>query len=138
MLRIILSVVVGVVTAIVLLIAVEGFSAVVHPFPEGFQGTREEICRHVEKYPAWILEVVIPMWAGIGFLSTWVTARIGNLYSGIFVGVQFLAAVIVNVVMLPYPLWFKAGMPLATFIAIVLAVRLTLRRKVAVRPASAP
>lgn len=123
-LRIVLSLVVGIATALALLMAVEGLSALVHPFPEGFGGTHEEICRHVAKYPPWVLAVVIPLWAGIGFLSTGLAAKIGNAFSGVFVGVLFLAAVIVNVVMLPYPIWFKVGMPIATSIAIAVAVSL--------------
>ncbi len=46
----------------VLIMAVEIFSNVVHPLPEGTNITHEEICLHVAKYPAWVLAVVIPMW----------------------------------------------------------------------------
>lgn len=49
----------------------EGFSAVVHPLPEDFGGTMEEMCRHVEKYPQWVLAVVVPMWAVAALVGTW-------------------------------------------------------------------
>lgn len=51
----------GLLLAFVLVIAVEAFSAVVHPFPDDFGGTHEEVCRHVERYPAGVLAAVVPM-----------------------------------------------------------------------------
>lgn len=132
MLRTVLSVGVGVITAFLLLIAVEVFSAVVHPFPEGFRHTQEEMCRHVANYPAWVLAVVVPMWGGTALLSTWLAGRIGNLISVVIVGALLLAAVAANVAMLPYPSWFSVASPLVVLCAITAAGRSTFRR----RPAS--
>ncbi|MDB5389200.1 MAG: hypothetical protein JWM11_4846 [Planctomycetaceae bacterium] len=127
-LRTVLSTVAGLITALLLLIAVEGFSAVVHPVPEGFGSTPEEMCQHVANYPPWVLAVVVPMWGGIAFLSVWLTAKIGNLISAGIVGTLFMAAVIANIMMLPYPSWFSIACPLVTSIAVVMAVRLNYRR----------
>lgn len=96
------------VTVFVLLIAVEGFSAVVHPFPEGMDmHSQEEMCAHVANYPQWVLAVVVPMWGAIALVGTWLAQWIGNWISSTIVGVLLLLAVAFNVSMLPYPIWFK-------------------------------
>src|SRR6185312_2605625 len=93
----------------VLVVAVELLSAVIHPLPEGFGGTTEEMCQHVKRYPQWVLAVVVPAWAVAAFASTWTARRIGNLYSSVIVGLLLLTALVVNVSMLPYPTWFKTA-----------------------------
>lgn len=120
--RTIASVVAGVVTALLLLIAVEGFSAVVHPFPEGFGHTTEEMCLHVARYPAWVLAAVVPMWGAAAFLSVYASGKFGNLVSVAIVGGLFLAAVVANVLMLPYPQWFSIASPLVVAVGIAAAV----------------
>lgn len=117
-LRVLGGIVAGLALAFVLVVAVELFSAVVHPFPEGFEGTEEEICAHVEKYPGWVLAAVVPMWALIVFSSTWVTRKIGGLVASVLVGLLLLVAVGFNQWMLPYPIWFEV----ANFIALPLAI----------------
>lgn len=116
------SVVVGFVVAFALVIAVELFSAVVHPFPADFSGTPEEMCRHVERYPAWVLAVAAAAWVGTAFVSTWVATRLGGRTAGIILGLFLIWAVGFNVSMLPYPLWFKVstvvGIPVACLIGI--------------------
>ena len=82
-LRTFAAVVTGLLVLFVLLIAVEFFSAVVHPFPEGFKETTEEICRHVERYPQWVLAVVVPAWAAAAFASTVRLMRLRPLMSTI-------------------------------------------------------
>ncbi|QDU75993.1 hypothetical protein Pan97_30380 [Bremerella volcania] len=118
LLRSILGLIAGLAVAFVLVIAVELFSAVVHPFPEGFGGTKEEICAHVEKYPAWVLAAVVPMWALVVFCSVWVARKIGGLATSIVVGALLLVAVGFNQWMLPYPVWFEV----ANFVALPLAM----------------
>ncbi|PQO25018.1 hypothetical protein C5Y96_26295 [Blastopirellula marina] len=117
-LRVVIGVIAGLALAFVLVIGVELFSAVVHPFPEGFEGTEEEICAHVEKYPGWVLAVVVPMWALILFSSTWVSRKIGGLVASLLVGSLLLIAVGFNQWMLPYPIWFEV----ANFVALPLAM----------------
>ncbi len=106
-LRTLAAVVAGMLVAFVLVMAVELFSAVVHPFPEGFLGTTDEICRHVERYPQWVLAVVVAAWAATALAGTWTARRIGNLGSFAVVSLLLLAALVLNLSMLPYPLWFK-------------------------------
>lgn len=122
MLRVLGSVVVGFVLAFALVVAVELFSAVAHPFPADFTGTPQEMCRHVERYPAWVLAVAAAAWVGAAFTSTWVATRLGGRIAGVILGLLLIWAVGFNVSMLPYPLWFEVstvvGIPFACLIGI--------------------
>jgi hypothetical protein len=122
----------GIVVALVLLIAVEAFSAVVHPLPPDFAGTEEEMCAHVARYPQWVLAVVVPAWAFTAFAATWTARRLSlpllgsglwTLDAGLLIALLLAAAVVCNVSMLPYPLWFKIVMPIAVIAAAIAALR---------------
>ncbi|MES2792867.1 MAG: hypothetical protein V4719_24860 [Planctomycetota bacterium] len=119
----------GLLVLIILVVAIELFSAVVHPFPDGFKETTEEICRHVERYPQWVLAVVVPAWAAAAFASTWTAGRIGNVYSASIVGLLLLAALACNVSMLPYPTWFKIANLLVIPLAVFAGIRSSMSRK---------
>jgi hypothetical protein len=119
--------------AFVLVVAVEGFSAVVHPLPSDFGGTMEEMCRHVERYPQWVLAAVVPMWALAALVSTWIAQRFGNLYSSGIVAMLLLSALVFNLSILPYPIWFKVANLLVIPASIVAGSRFAGRRKTAVR-----
>lgn len=106
-LRAIAGGVAAMVVALLLVIGVELVSDVVHPVPEGFDGSEAQMCAHVANYPAWVLAVVVPIWGATALVSTWIAGRLGNLASARVVGVLLVAAVGFNVSMLPYPLWFK-------------------------------
>ena len=105
--RALAAVIAGMFVAFVLVVAVELFSGVVHPLPADFGGTKVEMCRHVELYPQWVLAVVVPMWAAIGFVGTWTARRIGGFLPSAIVGFLLLSGLTFNVSMLPYPIWFK-------------------------------
>ncbi|WP_435007639.1 hypothetical protein P12x_004906 [Tundrisphaera lichenicola] len=124
-LRTVGSILAGLALALVLVIAVEMVSAVVHPVPTDFGGTMEEMCRHVERYPQWFLALVVPAWAATTFASMWLAGRIGGRGSSAVVGLILLAGVVYNVAKLPYPAWFKV----ATLIAIPAAIYLGLRSR---------
>jgi hypothetical protein len=76
--RTLAAVLAGLLVLFILVGAVELFSAVVHPLPEDFGGTTEEMCQHVERYPLWVLAVVVPAWAVAAFVSTWTARRLGT------------------------------------------------------------
>ncbi len=109
-LRSIGAVVLSLVVAFVLLIAVELLSSILHPWPENFSGTREEVERQVATYPSWILAFLGGAgWGGIMFLITWLATRLGagrHRGHGLCIGAVFLGLVIMNMSMLPYPFWF--------------------------------
>jgi len=121
---------VGMLVAFILVVAVELFSAVVHPVPPGFGGTQEEMCKHVENYPGWVLAVVVPLWAGSALGGTWIAGRLGNRGSALCVGLLLLAGVVLNISMLPYPIWFKIAILIAIPSAVVSGLHLSTRRNV--------
>jgi hypothetical protein len=130
-LRFVAGVFCGLLVAFVLVVAVELLSNVVHPLPADFGGTTEEMCRHVERYPAWVLAIVVGLWAATALIGTWTARKVGNLYSSASVGLLMLAAVILNISMLPYPLWFKIADLVAIPLAILAGARSSRRRKAA-------
>src|SRR4051812_47143314 len=124
---------IGLFLAFVLIVAVEGFSAVVHPLPSDFGGTMDEMCRHVERYPQWVLAAVVPMWGVAALVSVWIAQRVGNPYSAGIVGLLLLSALVFNLSKLPYPPWFKAANLIVTPAAMVVGSRLSGRRRTAGR-----
>lgn len=128
-LRAVGAMVLGLFVSFVLVVAVEFFGSVAHPLPPDFGGTMEEMCRHVERFPPWVLGIVIPAWAATAFAGTWLARRMGNGYSYALVGLVLVAMLVVNLWMLPYPLWFKIGNLVAVPAAIVAAGRLATRKK---------
>ena len=130
-LRTLAGILVGMFVAIVLVVGVELLSAVVHPPPEGFGGTEEEMFRHVERYPQWVLAVAVVAWAVTAFVSAWTAKKIGNLWSFAIVGLLLLAALVFNLLELPYPMWFKIANLLVIPAAIVAGGRLATRKETA-------
>jgi hypothetical protein len=112
------AIVAGLLVAFGLVVAVELFSAVVHPLPADFDGTMEEMCAHVARYPHWVLAVVVPLWGGTALAGTWIAGRLGNVWCALFVGLLLLAAAVFNISMLPYPMWFKVTMLIAISLAV--------------------
>jgi hypothetical protein len=123
------AIIAGMIVALVFVVVVELFSAAVHPVPPDFKGTMEEMCLHVERYPPWVLALVVPAWAGAAFAGTWISGRIGNGKCALCIGLLLIAAVVFNVSKLPYPTWFKIVNLLVVPTAILLASRLSIRRK---------
>jgi hypothetical protein len=130
-LRALAAVFAGLLLSFILVVAVELISDVVHPYPEGFSGTPDEMDRHVRRYPQWVLAVVVPLWAGAAFAGTWIAQGIGNRYSSATVGLLLLAALAFNISMLPYPTWFKIVNLLVIPIALVAGCRMAIVPKTA-------
>lgn len=127
-LRTVGAIVAAVGAVLVLLIAVELFSAVAHPTPPGFTGTQEEMCAHVANYPNWVLAVAVPMWGATALVGVWIAGRLGNRGSAMFIAVLLLAALAFNLSMLPYAPWFKIVQPIAVLIGIAFGYRWSRRR----------
>ncbi len=128
-LRNIVAIAAGLVVVLTLVIAVELFSSVVHPLPADFGGTQDEMCQHVERYPPWVLGVVVPLWGFAAFAGAWVARRTGSLASGVIVGLLTIAAVVFNMSMLPYPPWF-VNLNLSVIpVAVILGCRPLSRRE---------
>ena len=109
--------------ALALVVAVEVWSAVVHPLPPDFDQSMDAMCRHVSRYPAWVLAAVVPLWSGIAYVSCGMARRLGSVLVGWLVGILLVAAVVWNVSMLPYPIWFKGIMGVVMPVTVYLALR---------------
>jgi hypothetical protein len=118
--RTLLAVLAGMALAFALVVAVEMFSALVHPFPKDFNG---DIPAHVRCYPPWVLAVVVPLWSATAAAAAWIAARIGNRFAGIVVSLLLAWALVFNLTHLPYAHWFKVAMLLAFPFACYLGVR---------------
>jgi uncharacterized membrane protein len=123
------AVVAGMLLAFVLVMAVELFSSVVHPLPADFDGSMEQMCEHVARYPNWILVVCGAAWAGTALAGTYIAGRLGNRGSALFVGALLLVGVLFNISMLPYPIWFKVGIVIAIALAVAAGIYLSNRRE---------
>jgi hypothetical protein len=120
-LSVVLSIATGLIVALVLVVAIEMLSAIVHPVPLDFGGSEDELREHMRRYPQWFLAIAYVLWAATTLLSCWLATRIGNRGCGLTVGLLLLAAVLFNITQLPYPIWFKAISP-ALQGAVLLAV----------------
>ena len=104
------AILLSIVTALVLVVAIEGISAVLHPFPEDFSGSMEALAAHVAAYPPWVLALL----GGVGygavmFICTYVATRFGHRrrrWHGYGVGAFLFALVVFNMMQLPYPAWY--------------------------------
>ena len=119
------AVVAALAVAFILVVAVELFSAVVHPLPPDFDGTMDQMCQHVARYPHWVLAVVVAAYAATALAATWIAGRFGNLGCALVVGLLLSAALVFNVSMLPYPIWFKIAALIAIPAAIVYGLYLS-------------
>lgn len=122
-LRAVAGVMVGFVLALALVIAVEGYSEQVYPMPPEAHESMAAMCAHVAAYPHWILGTVVLFWGFAGWVSTWVARRIGGRWAGRALGLILLAALGLNLSMLPYTPWFKLAMPGALLAACLLGSR---------------
>ncbi len=113
LLRSVGAVLVGLVAALILIVGVEVVSSILHPFPpEVDQDDLEVVRAHVAGYPAWILMLAVLAWGLTTFLGAWLATRLGtgrHRAHGIVVGLILLALVVLNMSMLPYPIWFWAS-----------------------------
>lgn len=98
------------IVALFLLALIEYVGAILHPFPDDFGGTREEVMEQVANYPPLILGILGGLgWGGTMLVATWLATRLSanrRQAYGIGVGLLLLAAALFNMSMLPYPIWY--------------------------------
>jgi len=103
-------VILGIVVAFVMFMLIEGLGAILHPFPENFSGTQEEIMAQVENYPTWVLALLGGGgWAASMFLCVFAATRVGtnrHPWHGMVVGVFWFGMLAFNMYILPYPTWY--------------------------------
>src|SRR5262245_50245200 len=120
-LRSIGSVVAGLVAAFIVVVAMEVFGEIFHPFPPGENPNDMEACKaHVARFPTWVLATGAVGWAAGVLIAAWLATRLGTgrkLAHGIVVGAILLALAGLNISMLPYAIWF----PIAILVSFPIA-----------------
>jgi hypothetical protein len=124
--RSVFAVFAALVLALLLVIGVELLSSVVHPLSEGLDPADPGvICEHVANYPPLVLFAGGLLWVLTTFLSAWLATRLGaarHAAHGIVVGSILLALAVMNMSMLPYPVWFWAlelvGFPAGCYLGV--------------------
>lgn len=133
MLRTVLAVVLGLVMGGMVVFAIEVVGHLIHPPPADLDtGDREAMKRYVEQLPPAAFLFVLLAYAAGSFAGGWVAARVARrapLVHAVIVGALLLAAGIMNVVMIPHPLWFTFA-SLAVFLPAALAGAWLARRPV--------
>lgn len=98
-LRTLFAIVLGMALALTLVVAVESFSNIVHPYPADFNGNMGE---HVRRYPHWVLGVVVMAYGATSTAATWVASRVGNRLAGSVAALLLASGLIFNLTKLPY------------------------------------
>ena len=118
------AVLLGLFIAFAMLIGVEGFGAVYHPFPPDVDPTNFAVCAaHVARFPDWILAVSSVGWTLTVVAASWTATRMGtgrHPAHGLGIGGFLLGLAVFNMVILPYPILFKV----VTFITLSLGAYL--------------
>jgi hypothetical protein len=108
--RSILAILLGAVLAGVVIFAVESAGHLVYPPPEGLDfSDREAVRVFIAEAPAGALLLVLVAWAVGTFAGAWLAAWIAKraqVLHALIIGVLFLAGAVVNMLMIPHPLWF--------------------------------
>ena len=132
MIRQVLAVLLGVVTAFALVALVEWMGHMMYPVPEGLDvNDPVEMARYIRDLPAGAFVFVLGAW-GVGTLAGgWVACVVMKdkplLYASI-VGIAVLIGAAINVFTIPHPVWFTiAGIGVIAF-ATVFAAALSTRR----------
>ncbi len=116
------AVLLGFLIALWLVIGFEAFGAYYHPFPPDVDPSDFAVCAaHVALYPQWILALATLSWSLTGFVATWIATRLGtgrHPAHGLGLGGFLLGMAVFNIVILPYPIWFKAITPVTLALAV--------------------
>ena len=128
-LRSIGSVIAGLVLAFAVLAAAEGYSEFAYPFPTGYDPEDfMEVCKaHVAKYPTGVLAVSTAIWALAPLGGSWLATILGtrrHAAHGYVVGAMLLAMAGMNMLMLPYPIWFPIVILLTFPLGTIVGARL--------------
>lgn len=128
MLRKISAVVLGVVTAVVLIIAIEALGHAIYPPPAGLDAADfEALQAYIMNAPIAALLMVMAAWliaALVGGLLACFIARETPLIYATIVGGLVLLGTIVNLLSIPHPLWFSITSVLAIIATIFVTGRL--------------
>ncbi len=127
MLRKLIAIVLGIVTAVIVIVAVEALGHSIYPPPADLDiGNREAMQAYVAGLPLAALFFVMSAWIAAtfagGFVACFIAKQQPLLYAGI-VGAMVLLGTIINLLSIPHPLWFS----IVSVAAIVAATWVTAR-----------
>ncbi len=125
MLRKILATVLGVLAAVIVIIAIESLGHAVYPPPGDLDITDKEAMQaYVAGLPLAALLFVMAAWIAAtfagGLLACFIARQMPLLYASI-VGMLVLLGTIINLMSIPHPLWFSISSVLAIIATIFLA-----------------
>lgn len=126
--RKIFAVVLGVITAVVLIIAIEALGHFLFPLPAGMDVTDTDAMKaYVMTLPVTALLIVMAAWIVAtlvgGVLACFVARETPLIYSAIIGGLVLLGTII-NLMSLPHPLWFSITSVLAIIATIFITGRI--------------
>jgi hypothetical protein len=138
-LRSIGSVIAGLVLAFAVLVAAEAYSELAYPFPTGYDPKdMMEVCKaHVAKYPTGVLAVCTAIWALAPLSGSWLATILGTSRHpahGYVVGGVLLALAGMNMLMLPYPIWYPIVILLTFPLGTIVGARLAATPKRTAEP----
>ena len=119
------AIVVGAITAFVLVGVIEAIGETVFPPPAGIDFTdRAQLATYVERLPAGALAFVLAAWIVAtfvgGLVAGWIARKRAVIVAAV-VGALVLAATIANVMLIPHPTWMVvagvAGIAAAAWLA---------------------
>lgn len=110
------SVAVGIVVALIIVIAAEVLNSRLFPLPAGIDPSNMESLRNaVAGFPRSAFILILLGWAAGTFQGTWLASRLaGRRMQGTIVGALLLITAVLNFVVLPHPNWVWM-LGLATF-----------------------
>ncbi len=117
----ILAVIVGIVTAMVVVGGIEWLSHQIFPVADGVDLASEEGMRDfVASLPVGAILMVGFAWMAGAFSGSYIAGRIGTLkpqYGSLIVTGLILAGSITNLLLIPHPLWFTVSAPIAVIVS---------------------
>ena len=112
MLRTLLGIIVGLVSAMLLIFALEAAGMMVFPPPVGLQLNNEaDLAQLVAQSSPGKKSWVVFGWALASFVGGWVAARIGRRYpraAALSVAVLIMIGTVMNAMVIPHPMWMNA------------------------------
>ena len=133
MLRTLLGIIVGLVTAMLLIFALEAAGMMVFPPPAGLQLNNEaDLAQLVAQSSPGKKSWVVFGWALASFVGGWVAARISQLhprFAALAVAALIMIGTVMNAMVIPHPMWMNV-------LGIVLPVPLALLGARLARPRS--
>jgi hypothetical protein len=127
------AVIVGLITAFLLVFGAEAISHQIYPPPPGMSmQDMRQVKAFVATLPLSVLLIVLAGHLIATFVATWVAAKIAHgPIAGFIVGALLLAAGIANSIMIPQPVWFSIASFVIYIGATLVGVRAGMPRQVA-------